>query len=1122
MSRFVAAALAMMFSVCAFAQQKRIYIANDDHTDYFWTADDVAYRAAFISMLNYYMDLTDATGANPPEFQSRFNCDGNFWLWEYERNQPTASWNRLIGQVRSGHISVPLNALVSCYGGVPAEAVLRGMYYAGRLERREDLRFPLAYAMENQTLPLGLASLWAGSGAQWSWRGICGCVSRINDAFDRENDIYWYTGLDGQRVLMKWNSLLGGTPGVQAPNQAMGGYAECFNPPATVGYVSSNADFQLRYPYDVIGAFGHGWDNLQTTTDEFVLTAIGLSDASRQVIISNEQDFFADFESAYGNVIPSETRTYGNEWDLYCASMAEVSARVKRSVERLRGAEALATLVSLENAAFLNGREAARDLAFMNLGLYWEHDWTADGPVPASARAAWQRRIESELRTYVDQLQNDGVAALGALIPAQAGETRCFVFNPLTWSRTGPADFALPGGVSQPLHVIDVESGAAVPSQVVNIDGVATIRIWAENIPPVGYKVYELRSGAGPVFTPAGEVLSGGGGTPVNRVYSIPSNDRDAMSTLVTGAGQQVRISGYNPPTDFANYISTDDEQQSAAVAFTIDVPIGATVQSATLTLRPTPLQSVSPVGGFEIRAYNVVNLPPFVGGASGDLANFAPTTPNFVIWPVQSWLPGLDQTSPNLASLLQQIVDRPDYVPGATVGFVLTEGTLGAFRFYGFEDFSQPGGTPARLNVTYVSDSAPTSALIQNARYRLRITPTGAIDTLIDRTQANREYAQGIDGRFLNDLGGAGGLVGVESSGPVSLTLRAESSSPLQHITRVTLFRDGQRIEIENRITQNFTDVRSYDFSFNLAQPHVRHEEVGAILDARLTSFGGDYSPRNARYDWLTLNHFADMTTGAGNFGVTLSNEDCYFFRLGASTVSVLDPNVPRISPLIGGRVDSPLGIPNQGGDSLFRQRFALRTHTGYDPSGAMRFALNHQNPFVCGLVTGAAGSTGYPADRYSLFTVSNAAVLGWALKPAEEGIEEGLILRLWNVTDSPQSTTVQFPAGLVAGAVQTTHIETDLVHVPMSAGALNVTLGPKRMQTYRLVLAPSILGDLNCDGIVTVGDIAPFVLAVTNPTAYEQQFPNCEALLADINGDGAVTVGDIAPFVALVTGGG
>lgn len=62
--------------------------------------------------------------------------------------------------------------------------------------------------------------------------------------------------------------------------------------------------------------------------------------------------------------------------------------------------------------------------------------------------------------------------------------------------------------------------------------------------------------------------------------------------------------------------------------------------------------------------------------------------------------------------------------------------------------------------------------------------------------------------------------------------------------------------------------------------------------------------------------------------------------------------------------------------------------------------------------------------------------------------------------------------------------------------------------------------LGDLNCDGLVTVSDIGPFVLALTDPAGYEAQFPACDILNADVNNDGFVTVGDIGLFVALLAG--
>ena len=62
-------------------------------------------------------------------------------------------------------------------------------------------------------------------------------------------------------------------------------------------------------------------------------------------------------------------------------------------------------------------------------------------------------------------------------------------------------------------------------------------------------------------------------------------------------------------------------------------------------------------------------------------------------------------------------------------------------------------------------------------------------------------------------------------------------------------------------------------------------------------------------------------------------------------------------------------------------------------------------------------------------------------------------------------------------------------------------------------------LLGDMNCDGVVSVSDIGPFVTAITNPALYQQLFPNCEITLADMNCDGVVTVGDIGLFVRVLT---
>jgi hypothetical protein len=61
---------------------------------------------------------------------------------------------------------------------------------------------------------------------------------------------------------------------------------------------------------------------------------------------------------------------------------------------------------------------------------------------------------------------------------------------------------------------------------------------------------------------------------------------------------------------------------------------------------------------------------------------------------------------------------------------------------------------------------------------------------------------------------------------------------------------------------------------------------------------------------------------------------------------------------------------------------------------------------------------------------------------------------------------------------------------------------------------------GDMNCDGVVDLGDINPFTLALSNPEAWHDAYPDCDIMNGDINGDGVFNLADINPFVALLSG--
>jgi hypothetical protein len=74
------------------------------------------------------------------------------------------------------------------------------------------------------------------------------------------------------------------------------------------------------------------------------------------------------------------------------------------------------------------------------------------------------------------------------------------------------------------------------------------------------------------------------------------------------------------------------------------------------------------------------------------------------------------------------------------------------------------------------------------------------------------------------------------------------------------------------------------------------------------------------------------------------------------------------------------------------------------------------------------------------------------WALKPAEEGIESGIIARVWNLAGGPRHFSLSLPATGIDTAQRTSHIETDVAPAAVSAGRLSDDLGREQVATYRL----------------------------------------------------------------------
>jgi alpha-mannosidase len=121
------------------------------------------------------------------------------------------------------------------------------------------------------------------------------------------------------------------------------------------------------------------------------------------------------------------------------------------------------------------------------------------------------------------------------------------------------------------------------------------------------------------------------------------------------------------------------------------------------------------------------------------------------------------------------------------------------------------------------------------------------------------------------------------------------------------------------------------------------------------------------------------------------------------------------------------------------------------------MRFALEHQDPLIAAPLTSDPSGTGavYPAGSYSFVELSSPDVLLWALKPAEDGVDKGIIARLWNLSSRETHCQIALQCG-TSEAWQTTHIETDLKKATIQNRSLQAALSPQQFRTYRLLPTP------------------------------------------------------------------
>ena len=214
-------------------------------------------------------------------------------------------------------------------------------------------------------------------------------------------------------------------------------------------------------------------------------------------------DALRSIQQQFGNDIPTIRGDGGPYWEDGIASDAYYAGIERWNEGRAPTAEKFATLTSIVNP-LLRPDMADLDRMWTNMILMDEHTWDSYNSIsdPTSMEAIKQLKVKDQYavsaQAIADFITRNSMASLTGAIPI--GANKVVVFNSLNWKRSGLVSI----DITKNSDLVDLSTGQTVPVETLyKGPSFYHAQFMATDIPPVGYKVYEMRPSTAPSPAPA-------------------------------------------------------------------------------------------------------------------------------------------------------------------------------------------------------------------------------------------------------------------------------------------------------------------------------------------------------------------------------------------------------------------------------------------------------------------------------------------------------------------------------------------------------------------------------------------------------------------------------------------
>jgi alpha-mannosidase len=434
--------------------------------------------------------------AKHPNF--RFSMDGEWPLEQFLRTRSVEEQNRIIAAIRKEQIYVPAQYANLLTGFPTAEALIRSLYPSANFSREYGTPFNYANITDVPSYSWSYASILAAAGIE----DLAAAANNhrapvLRQGYLNDHSPFWWSGPDGQKILfwysfsyLQMSYLFGLPPVLAAGEDTVPLFLQQYQHP--------------EYRASAAIIFGTQSENYDLFPEQAVLAdKWNTKWAYPRIEYSGFHNALETIRQQFGDNIATYSGDGGPYWELGIGSDAYYAAMERANESRGLSAEKLSTLASLIDPRIAVDKKALDDM-WTNMILMDEHTFDSGNSVrdPDSSQAIEQLVFKNSFaikaQALVDSLTKGSMATLADSISAQASSL--VVFNTLNWPRSGVVEFDL----SKKQELTDPASGSAIPLQLVREENdLNHVRFTAQDVPAVGYKIYQIRDAAAPITRPA-------------------------------------------------------------------------------------------------------------------------------------------------------------------------------------------------------------------------------------------------------------------------------------------------------------------------------------------------------------------------------------------------------------------------------------------------------------------------------------------------------------------------------------------------------------------------------------------------------------------------------------------